>query len=194
MTEPDEFAIPVAGDEELQLTPGQVRAILEERAARLARAFDAPTQQQRERRQLIAFSRGGRRYAVDLDHVAEVKPISGWTPVPGVPSYYLGVIQLRGEIVVLADLLRLFGEDGGEPSPEPLALVMSAHDIMMAVLADSIDDVHDLEPERVHPPLATFSKTRGRYISGLVTDGPAIIDAEKLLNDERLWVDHSARG
>ena len=184
----------IEGDEELQLTPEAVRAILIDRAAKLARAYAATPQSRREHRQLIAFSRGGHRYAVDLDHVVEVKPVTGWTPVPGTPAFYLGVIQLRGEIVVLADLLKLFGDDPGPMPEEPFTIVMAVGDVMLAVLADSIDDVHDLEPERVHPPLATFSKSRGRYISGLVADGPAIVDAEKLLHDERLWVDQSARG
>jgi purine-binding chemotaxis protein CheW len=189
--EPDELEI--EGDEELQLTPEQVRRILAERAARLARTSDAPAALARERRQLISFTRGGRRYAVDLEYVAEVKPLAGWTPVPGVPPFYLGVIQLRGDIVALVDVPRLFGDEPPAPPAEPFAVVFAARDAMMAVLADSIDDVHDLEPERVHPPLATFSKSRGRFISGLVADGPAIIDAEKLLGDERLWVDHGAR-
>jgi purine-binding chemotaxis protein CheW len=193
MLDPSKDGIQIEGDEELQLSVEQVRAILAERAAKLARVFAPPVAHGGDRRQLVAFSRGGRRYAVDLSNVAEVKPLDHWTRVPGVPPFYLGVIQLRGDIVALVDLPRLFGDEPPAPVEEPFAVVFAARGVMLAVLADSIDDVHDLDPERVHPPLATFSKSRGRYISGLVSDGPAIIDAEKLLGDERLWVDHGQR-
>src|SRR5262249_48992962 len=99
---------------------------------------------------------------------------------------------LRGEILALVDLVTLFGGMAPEPKSEDFAVVVSAGAAGMALLSDSVDDVHDVKPERVHPPLAPFSQTRQRYIQGLIDEGPAIIDVEKLLGDERLWVKHQS--
>jgi purine-binding chemotaxis protein CheW len=184
--------IPVAGDEDLELSPDEVRQVLLERARRLSQTYMDGADSTGARLQLITFSRGPHRYAVELDVLTEIRPLLDWTPVPGIPEFFEGVIQVRGEIIPLVDIVTLF--EGARPVPgagvERFAVVVAAASTTMALLADSVDDVHDIRPERVHPPLATFRESRGRYIKSIVEDGPAIIDVETLLGDERLWVRH----
>jgi purine-binding chemotaxis protein CheW len=186
--------ISVAGDDELELTPDEVRHVLNERARKLSQAYAETADSTEENLQLITFSRGSHRYAVDLQVLTEIRPLATWTRVPGIPDYFEGVIQVRGEIIALVDIVTLFegmrSETDNDPTLECFAVVVSTAAATMALLADSVDDVHDVRPERVHPPLATFRDSRGRYIKAIVEDGPAIIDVEKLLGDERLWVLH----
>jgi purine-binding chemotaxis protein CheW len=180
--------IEIAADEELQLSPMQVRAILADRATKLARAYTQPSEQSAEHVGLIAFSRGVHRYGIELAHLTEIRPLESWTPVPGIPEFFLGVIALRGEIVAVIDIALLFGGATPEHDGERFAVVVSAGDVMAALLADSVDDVHDLLPEQIHPPLTTFTHTRERYIRGLTEEGIALLDVEKLLGDEWLRV------
>jgi purine-binding chemotaxis protein CheW len=182
--------IAVAADDELELSPDEVRRVLEERARRLAQAYSEAAESTAERVQLITFSRGARRYAVELGFLTEIRPLAGWTPVPGTPEFYEGVIQVRGEIIALLDVVTLFTGERGSPATEQVAVVVSAAGTVLGLLADTVDDVHDVGPEHIHPPLATFSSARERFVKAMVEDGPAIVDVEKLLADERLWVRH----
>jgi purine-binding chemotaxis protein CheW len=153
-----------------------------------------------ERVQLITFSRGASRYALELRFLTEIRPLGGWTPVPSVPPFYVGVMQVRGEIIALVDIVTLFDGDRGErvarqgrgPDAERFAVVLASGGTTLALLADSVDDVHDVHPERIHPPLATFTSSREKYLKALVENGPAVVDVEKLLGDERLWVRHDS--
>jgi chemotaxis signal transduction protein len=86
------------------------------------------------------------------------------------------------------DLATLFGGLESGTSADAFAVVVFWRDVVAALLADSVDDVHDLRPEQIHPPLTSFSQARERYISGLTDSGLAIVDVEKLLSDEWLWV------
>src|SRR6185369_5911064 len=101
--------IEIAPDEELQLSAAEVRAILAERAVKLADGYAQATERADRHVQLIAFSRGTHRYGVELKNLTEIRPLVGWTPVPGIPSFYLGVTQLRGEIIAVIDISVLFG-------------------------------------------------------------------------------------
>lgn len=181
--------ITIASDEELQLSPQQVAAIMADRATKLAQAYTQVAEQSARRINLIAFSRGAHRYAIELEHLTEIRPLDAWTRVPGVPEYFLGVVALRGEIIAVVDVAVLFGSETAHAA-ETFAVIVTADGISTAFLADSVDDVHDLLPEQIHPPLATFTSSRERYIRGLAEDGIAILDVERLLGDEWLRVSH----
>jgi purine-binding chemotaxis protein CheW len=178
----------VAADDELQLSAAEVRAILADRATKLARAYAQTSDSHASEVQLIAFGRGDQRYGVELRHLTEIRPLADLTPVPGLPAYYSGVIQLRGEIVAVMDIAALFGGEAADAPEERFAVVVAAGDVASALLADSVDDVLELAPELVHPPLATFTDSRERYIRGLTEDALAILDVEKLLGDDWLRV------
>lgn len=180
----------IAADDELQLSADQVRAILSERAARLALVYAPTATAGQEHLQLIAFTRGGHRYGIELVHLSEIRPIVRCTPVPGVPDYYVGVIQVRGEIIAVLDIPILFGREPAKAEGEQFAIVITAGDVTAGLLADSVDDVHDVLPSQIHPPLATFSDRRERYIRGLSEHGISVLDVGKLLGDERLRVRH----
>lgn len=53
---------------------------------------------------VLAFDLGSERYAIEVSFVRAVRPLSKITPVPGVPDFYRGVMNLRGQIITLIDL------------------------------------------------------------------------------------------
>jgi purine-binding chemotaxis protein CheW len=182
--------MPVAPDEELQLTEAQVRAILSDRATKLARGYTLTVEPTERQVQLIAFGRGEHRYGVELRFLTEIRPLAAVTRVPGVPPFFSGVIQLRGEIVAVIDIAVLFGGELSDAGGDRFAVVVASPDGAAALLADAVDDVVDLPADQIHPPLATFTQSRERYIRGLTETGLAILDVERLLGDEWLRVDH----
>jgi len=183
--------MPVAPDEELHLSEAQVRAILANRAAKLADAYSQVADSTAQQVQLIAFGRGEHRYGVELRFLTEIRPLSTVTRVPGVPPFFSGVIQLRGDIIAVVDIAVLFGASPSSVT-DRFAVVVSSGDVAAALLADSVDDVVDLPAERIHPPLTTFTQSRERYIRGLTEDGLALLDVERLLGDEWLRVRHES--
>ena len=83
---------------------------------------------------------GSERYAVPVEHVLEVMPAVGVTPVPGAPPEVLGVCNVRGQIIPvlqLATALRLSESVAAR-------IVIVEHDARRAGLA--VDDVIDVAP------------------------------------------------
>ena len=52
-----------------------------------------------ERLQLVCFVLASEEYAVDISHVQEVIRVQKITPVPQMPAFALGVINIRGSII-----------------------------------------------------------------------------------------------
>src|SRR5208337_1970334 len=94
--------------EEPRPTPEHARAVLEERARALARVpvQPPPTSLVLD---VVTSSLANEDYAIELGYVHKIVPLIELTPVPGAPDFIVGVINLRGEILPIVDLHRLYG-------------------------------------------------------------------------------------
>lgn len=63
----------------------------------------------RELRQLLTFEQGGEEYALPLLRVREIVEYGGVTRLPAMPSYVLGVLDLRGQVVPVIDVAAKLG-------------------------------------------------------------------------------------
>ena len=57
----------------------------------------------------VTFSLANETYAIDVLQVQEVLKLTEIAPVPGVPDYILGIINLRGDVVTVIDARRRMG-------------------------------------------------------------------------------------
>ena len=64
--------------------------------------------------EILEFTLGQERYAFPSSYVREVFPLTEITPLPGLPPYILGVVNVRGRILSVMDIRRLldFGNVG----------------------------------------------------------------------------------
>ncbi len=60
--------------------------------------------------ELVEFTLARGRYALEAKHVREVYPLRGLTPLPCTPSFILGIINVRGQLMAVTDL-REFVDD-----------------------------------------------------------------------------------
>lgn len=67
----------------------------------------------------------GKKYCIDIEFVKEIVTEKQIFPVPLTPNYLMGVINLRGEVVPLFDLVKLLGlESTSSIIIYPLILVL----------------------------------------------------------------------
>lgn len=52
----------------------------------------------------VAFRLAGRNLLVDLEAVDEISPALAWTPLPGAAAWFVGLANLRGDLLTLVDL------------------------------------------------------------------------------------------
>lgn len=137
----------------------------------------------------IVFERGGRRYAVQLESVDEVGPMSRITRVPSVPDYFLGVAARRGRIVAVVDLPLLFTPDARVTS-EPEHLIMASNaEIFCAVAADSLHNIIEVNKRTIAKAMPTFPTLVQRHTLGVLEDRTVVLELGSLLADRSLRVE-----
>jgi purine-binding chemotaxis protein CheW len=137
---------------------------------------------------MIAFSLGGRDYGIDIMKVKEISHEGRFTYVPNTLHYVLGVHNLRGDIIPIIDLRRMFNlpipeaKEGAEQN----ILILKLEKIVLGVVVDSINGVMSTSLESVQPPHPLFSDINLRYLSGVVERGGKlfiVLDVDRIFQE-----------
>jgi purine-binding chemotaxis protein CheW len=98
-----------------------------------------------ELRNVIVFTIGAVRYAVELRWVREVVSLGFVTAVPTAPPALGGVCNLHGTILPVLDVGAVFGHPPGPPARQgDGALVLETDGVVCALRVDQVDHVASL--------------------------------------------------
>ncbi len=140
--------------------------------------------------QVVTFTLGNERYAIETNHVREVVRLGvGHASLPGAPAFVFGAFNLRGEMVTVLDLRPFFGLPRREPSEQSRILVLGASRVEVGLLVDDAHEVVALRREQIHEPPASVAGTGRDYLLGVTSEAVIVLDGAVLLSDGRLFVD-----
>ena len=74
--------------------------------------------------QWVTFKLDNETYGINVMQVQEVLRYTEIAPVPGAPSYVLGIINLRGNVVTVIDTRQRFGLQGTEITDNSRIVIM----------------------------------------------------------------------
>jgi len=119
---------------------------------------------------------------VDLNHVREVFRVESITPVPGLPSALVGVANLRGTVILLADL-RVFMGMPRTSKPKYAAVVGQGHR-QVGLLINDVPEIIALDTGDVAESVSQESAKDPSFLSGRIhLDGRtgSLMELSKLL-------------
>lgn len=147
-----------------------------------AGASDAASQADR----YILFTVGGGKYAVPVPHVLEIGRIPRITPVPNVPEWMRGVINLRGDILSVIDFRAFLGlEEQHYTDRSRMLVVKTAGDeITTSLIVDQVMGIIPLSTARLELPATVSGHKAAPYLAGAYEHDQqicAVFDLERLL-------------
>lgn len=133
--------------------------------------------------QLVGFIVGEEEFAIPILSIQEIiKPIS-CTRVPQIPSYILGVFNLRGSVIPLIDLRARFGLTPQKHTDETRFIVMKSGDDVAGFVIDRLTEAIRMPKKDIGPAPETVSEAEtmidgvGKQSDRIVT----ILKVHKLL-------------
>lgn len=93
---------------------------------------------------------GGEHFAVDLRQVREVFKLESITPVPGISDLLIGVANLRGSIIPLADLRSLIG--ASLSSTPRYAIVVRQGSQQLGIVIDDVPEIRTIHTDDLVAP------------------------------------------
>ncbi|RMG35981.1 MAG: chemotaxis protein CheW [Gammaproteobacteria bacterium] len=141
--------------------------------------------------QLVTFRLADETYGINVMHVQEVLRITEIAPVPGAPSYVLGIINLRGNVVTVIDTRLRFGLPSTETDDSSRIVIIETEDQVVGILVDSVAEVVELHQSEIDSAPNVGNDESSRYIQGVANredDLLIVVDLNKLLTDQE-WSD-----
>jgi purine-binding chemotaxis protein CheW len=137
--------------------------------------------------QLVTFRLMDESYGINVMKVQEVLRVSEIAPVPGAPSFVLGIINLRGNVVTVIDTRSRFGLPPHEVDDASRIIIIESEKQVVGILVDSVAEVVELRETEIDAAPNIGSEESSRYIQGVVTQENRLlilVDLNKLLTDQ----------
>lgn len=104
--------------------------------------------------EVLVFTLGGRRFGVNVAKVREVILPLAPSPSPGQPDSVLGLIRLRGSVLMLVDLhqhLSIPRTPGLDPHADARVVVTEFNGITAAFEVEEVDSIYRISWEAIRP-------------------------------------------
>lgn len=137
--------------------------------------------------QWVTFRLDGETYGINVMQVQEVLRYSEIAPVPGAPSYVLGIINLRGNVVTVIDTRHRFGLMSGEISDNTRIVIIESENHVVGILVDSVAEVVYLRQSEVETAPNVGSEESAKFIQGVCHKNDELlilIELNKLLTGD----------
>lgn len=137
----------------------------------------------------VIFKLDDTLYAFPAVNVAEIGQLLPITPLPFVPSWFLGISHLRGDIVSVVGLRELWQKNTAVPHKAKILIVHSEKQhLTIALVVDAVREMRHVTPEEIVSDESRDDSHFAPYQIGTVNyDGQnlCLLNAEKLLETLR---------
>jgi purine-binding chemotaxis protein CheW len=121
--------------------------------------------------QYLTFTLAEETYAIEIVKVREVIDYVHVTRVPRMPAFLRGVINLRGSVVPVIELRLILGMPSIEKTVDTCVIIaevqLDDETLHLGMLADSVQEVIDIDPSQIDPPPKLGSMLNTDFIRGM---------------------------
>ncbi len=160
-------------------------------SSNMAATLDKNSSHQDPILQWVTFKLAGETYGVNVMQVQEVLRHTEIAPVPGAPSYVLGIINLRGNVVTVIDTRHRFGLEPGEITDNTRIVIIEAEKHVVGILVDSVAEVVYLRESEIENAPNVGNDESAKFIQGVCHKNEELlilIELNKMITDEE-WAE-----
>lgn len=153
----------------------------------LNKSFEMEEDTQKDR--YLTFILGNECYGIDISYVTEIIGIQAITPIPEIPDYVRGIINLRGKIIPVIDVRLRFKKEAREYNDRTCIIVIDIQDISLGLIVDQVAEVLKIpETDTVDPPQMNLGTNNQfvKKIGKVGADVKLLLDCERLLSTDDL--------
>ena len=145
--------------------------------------------------QIVTFHVGQEEFGLDIGSITEaIRPLT-ITPLPRMPQFVEGVINLRGIIIPVVDLRKRFGLTEVRSNPRKMRMMIIRGALqgtggpqkLLALMVDSVREVLHIPLHQIEPAPAAATGEQAGFIGGVAKAMDRliiIIDITKILSGE----------
>lgn len=121
--------------------------------------------------QYLTFLLSGEMFAIGILNIKEIIEYGSLTIVPMMPGFIRGVINLRGRVVPVVDLLSRFGRESTAVNKRTCIVIIEVsaggekHDV--GIVVDAVSEVLEIASAEIEPAPSFGARIRADFIAGM---------------------------
>lgn len=139
--------------------------------------------------QFVGFRLAEQEYAFRIEQIQEIVILQKVTHTPQVPDYVEGVSNLRGTIIPIISLRRLFGLQAIPTDDQTRTIVVNVGERTMGCTVDAVTQVIRIRDESIQPAPDLITSGQSGYITGFAKLDDrilVILNINELLEPDKL--------
>lgn len=117
--------------------------------------------------QVVVFTLQREEFAVGISSVKEIIRVPEITAVPKAQSFVEGIINLRGKVIPVLSLKKLFNFQDTAGAKETKIVIIETGEFNMGFLVDGVTEVLKLQQQDIEPPPTSMAEGCRQYIRGI---------------------------
>ena len=121
--------------------------------------------------QFLTFMMSGETYGINILDIKEIIEYGNLTPVPMMPDFIAGVINLRGSVVPVVNLKLRFGDNAGEVGKRTSIVIIEVDNndrkTEIGIIVDIVNEVIELTESDIEPAPSFGTRIRADFIKGM---------------------------
>lgn len=145
----------------------------------------ALNQKEDEGEKYIVFQLDEKFYGISSKSVAEVAGTLPVTSLPNVPEWVSGIANLRGEVISVLDLRKLWGKTTEPPAKQRLLIFHSApNDSPIALVVDKVNEMISITQRQINFSAEDFTASFPTFFGRAEYKGQPLflLDIDKMLS------------
>lgn len=127
-------------------------------------------------KQYIVVQIGNEKYGMDIGYVDNIIRMQKITRVPKAQSYFMGIINLRGEIVSVMSVRKKMGlEDDVFTNASRIIILKMEEKGLIGVIVDEVCEVVTLNDSEIEPVTQNTKDGKELFINGIGKKGDTLI-------------------
>jgi len=115
----------------------------------------------------LTFDIGSEEYGVAIADVIEIVGIQRIMPIPDLPVYLKGVINLRGKVIPLMDIRLRFRMEERAYDDRTVIIVMEVDDAPIGLIVDGVREVREIPDSQIDSNAQFAKSSTKQVIAGL---------------------------
>lgn len=140
----------------------------------------------------LTFFLAGETYGIPVLKIREIISLLPITPVPQVPAYLKGVINLRGKVIPVVDLRSKFSLPETEPTSNTCIVVVQIQGSdsqikLIGIIVDAVEEVANIASSDIEPTPDFGGAISVQYILGMAKlkgSVKSLLDIDKIIAAE----------
>lgn len=116
---------------------------------------------------VVVFHAGREEYALPIEQVVSIEKLEGINPIPHLPSYVLGLVKVRNELIPVLDLSSILYDQRSDNEEELFLLVIHTETLQAGLVVKEAKEILEV-PEGAVTDAGLLVYSRTRYFDGVI--------------------------